>query len=118
MPGTVTLSGMSAGEPAGERLFGPLTVVGKAIIGETLAVQLASGTNTYTVPSESVAVLIIMPINGETATKFKTSLNSGDAGLPMNPGPQPFFYVFPETPPTLITLTAATNSGVVTIIFI
>ena len=118
MAGSLTITGVSAGEPLGERVFSPLTIVGKAVIAESLAVELETGANTFKVPLESVAVYIIMPVNGEAPTKFKTSLNSGDTGLPLNPGPQPFLYVFPETIPTTITLTAASKTGVVSIAFI
>lgn len=118
MAGTITLTGMSAGEPGGERIFGPITVVGKAIVPETLAVELASGDNTFKVPLNSTAVFIVMPINGTAATKFRTNQNTGDGGLPLNPGPQPFFYVFPETIPTSLILHAESVTGVVTIAFI
>lgn len=118
MSGVITITGVSAGEPLGERIFSPVSVVGKAVIAETLAIELETGINTFKVPRESVAVYILMPTNGEAATKFKTSLNSSDTGLPLNPGPQPFFYVFPEVAPTSITLTAASSTGVVSIAFI
>ena len=37
MAGTFTLTGLSASEPQGERVFGPATIVGEVVIGETLA---------------------------------------------------------------------------------
>ncbi len=118
MAGSIVITGMSAGEPAGERIFGPLSVIGKAIVAETLSVILSSGDNTYTVPEESSAVLIIGPVNGETELKFRTNQNTADGGLVMNSGANPFVYVFPSTIPTKIILHAAGTSGVVTIAFI
>lgn len=118
MAGSLTVTGLSAGEPAGERVLGPLSVIGKNVIGETLAIPLASGNNTINIPLESVAVLIIPPTNGEAPITVRTSLNSTDAGLPINPGPNPFMYVFPETIPTTLILHATTTTGVVTIAFI
>ena len=113
------ISGMSAGEPSGQRVFGPLSVTNTATVGETLAVALASGDNTFTVPTGSVACMVIPPTNNSTAIKFRCSLNSGDAGLPLNPGALPFMYVFPSSAPTTVILNSASSvSTLTTIVFI
>lgn len=119
MAGTFTISGMSAGEPAGQRVFGPITVTGSTVIGATLEVALNSGDNTITVPTSSVAVMVIPPANNATVIKYRTSLNSGDAGLPVYAGALPFVHVFPATPPTTVILNAAsTISTFTTVVFI
>ena len=120
MAGTFTWSGMSAGEPGGERVFGPLTVTGAMVIGETVSVALASGNNTIAVPSGAVAVTVIPPANNTTTLTFRTSLNSGDTGLPLDPAwPGVFMYPFPSIAPTSIIINAASPlSTFVTVIFI
>lgn len=119
MAGTFTITGMSAGEPAGERVVGPITITGAVVVGETLSVQLASGDNTISVPTGSVAVMIRPPTNGTTTIKFRTSLNSSDAGLPLNSATTPFVYRFPSTAPTSLILHAsAAMTGFVTVMFI
>ena len=45
------VEGLSASEPAGQRTLGPLSIPGTVIVGETLALALASGDNTITVPT-------------------------------------------------------------------
>ena len=117
MAGTLTVSGLSAGELAGERIFGPITMVGKAVIGETLVVPLTAGENTFAVPTEAIAVLIVPPFAVETTIKVKTNLNASDAGLPVGPSTtqlQPFVYSFPGTIPTSLILhpEAAISVGV------
>ena len=116
---TFTIMGMSAGEPQGQRVFGPLTISNTAVVGETLSVALSSGDNTYTVPTGSVAVMIIPPANNSTAIKFRTSQNSGDTGLSLNPGSIPFVYAFPSSAPSSVILNAGSSvSALTTIAFI
>lgn len=109
MAGTITITGLSAGEPAGQRVFGPITVTGSAIIGATLELALSSGDNAVTVPTGAVGVVVIPPTNGSTAIKYRTSLNATDAGVPLNTGAVPFVHVFPATAPTTVTLNAAST---------
>ena len=119
MAGSFTVTGISATEPAGERSFGPLSIQGSTVVGETLEVSLIMGDNTFNVPTGSVACLIVPPANGSTALKVRTSLNSGDQGLPINPGPVPLVYAFPATPPvSLIVNSSAPQSAALTIAFI
>jgi hypothetical protein len=119
MAGTLTVSGLSAGEPAGERILGPVTITGTAIIGETLDVPLSSGDNTFTIPPGSVACWIIPPPTGTVTLKVRTSANAADAGLPIASG-MPFGpYCFPASVPTsLIVNAAAAQSSPLTIVFI
>lgn len=117
--GTITVTGLSASEPAGEREFGPLTIVGTQVIGETLAVPLAQGDNTFSVPAASVAALIIAPANGAANLTLRTNLNSGDAGLPFNGVGAPFVYPFgSSTPSSFIINSSAAQSAPLTIAFI
>lgn len=119
MAGTLTISGMSSGENAGQRTFGPLTITGTTIIGETLAVSLASGDNTFTVPTGAVAALIIAPTSGAVVLKLRTNTNSGDAGLVLPSASLPVVYAFPATAPTsLIVNAASAQAAPLTIVFI
>ena len=119
MAGTFTWAGMSAGEPAGERSFGPITIQGAVVIGESWAGPLVMGDNTIPVPTGAVAVTILPPANNTATLKLRTSLNSGDAGLPLYQGLWPTVYPFPTTPPTSIIINSASAvSAFTTVIFI
>lgn len=119
MAGRLTVTGVSTGENAGQRVFGPLTISGATVIGETIAINLASGDNTFAVPAGAVAALIVPPANNAVTVKVRSSLNSGDAGLPINPGALPFVYAFPTVAPTSLIVNAASAiSGAFTIAFI
>lgn len=107
MAGTITISGMQAGLPAGENIFGPVTITGKIVIGETLELPLASGDNTIAVPTTAVAVVIRGPSTNTTPVKLRTSKNSSDAGLQLCTGTTPTVYRFPATPPTSLILHAS-----------
>lgn len=109
MAGTLVVTGTSAGENAGQRVFGPLSIVGGVAVGETLSVALVSGDNTLTVPVGAVACLIVPPTNNSVVLKVRTSLNSGDTGLPINTGALPTVYPFPATPPTTLIVNAASS---------
>lgn len=109
MAGTLTIAGLSAGENVGQRVLGPLSIVGSSAVGETLSVALTTGDNTLSVPSGAVACLIVPPTNNAVVLKVRTSLNSGDAGLPLNTGALPFVYPFPATPPTTLIVNAASS---------
>src|SRR5947209_8563208 len=119
MPGSLVVSGMSAGELAGQRIIGPISVVGKSVIGETVVVPMLPGDNSVAVPEGSVAVLIIGPRNGTVPLTVRTSLNAGDAGMPINEAANPFMYTFPPVAPTSLIFhsSAVATSGGVSITF-
>ncbi len=119
MAGTLTVAGMSAGENAGMRVFGPLTITGTTVIGDTFAGPLAMGDNTIAVPLGAVAVLIVPPVNNTTTLKVRTSLNAADAGLPVNSGAVPFLLPFPATAPTTVIVNSSgATSAFCTVAFI
>lgn len=119
MAGTLTISGLSAGEPAGQRVFGPLTITGTTVIDETLGIPLSSGDNTIAVPAGAVAAMIIAPTGTAATLKLRTNTNSGDAGLVINAAGFPTVYTFPATPPTSLIINASTSvSAATTIVFI
>lgn len=119
MAGSFTVTGLSASEPAGQRVFGPETIIGTQVIGETLAVPLSMGDNTFTVPAASVAAWIQAPTNGSSTLLLRTNLNSGDTGLPINGTGYPIIYPFPTTPPsTFIINASAAQAAPTTIAFI
>lgn len=113
MAGTVTISGLSASEPAGQRVLGPLSIQGTVVIGDTVSESLNSGDNTIVVPSGSVGVVVVPPSTGSAALKYRTSLNSGDAGLPISPS-APSIHTFPSPAPTSIILNASTGQAAFT----
>lgn len=119
MAGSLTVTGLSTGENAGERVIGPLSVVGSTVIGESLCVPLASGDNTFAVPAGAVAALIL-PGSGTVATlKVRTNTNSADGGLVLSSSAVPFVYPFPSTAPTSLIINAASAvSSSLTIAFI
>lgn len=93
MAGTLTVNGMSAGLLTGEKVIGPITTTGLNTVGEILPVVLASGDNTFSIPTGAAAVLIVFA-SGTTATvKVRTNLDAGDAGLAISPavGSLPWF---------------------------
>lgn len=116
--GTLTITGMSASEAAGERVFGPLSIQGTQVIGETLVAPLAAGDNTFAVPANAVACLIVPPENNTVTLKIRTSLNSSDGGLPISPV-NPVVYPFPALAPANLIITAGgVSSAPFTIAFI
>ncbi len=109
MPGRFTITGLSASEPQGERVFGPVTIQGTQVVGETLAVPLTTGDNSFGVPSGSVACWIQAPINGSATLTLRTNLNQvPDTGLPINGTGMPVIYPFPvQTPPSALIINAS-----------
>ncbi len=105
--GSFTLSGLSAGLPTGENALGPITFVGTNTIGSSYPTALASGDNTITVPSGSTAVAIIPPPGNAVAIKVRTSADSSDAGVSINPGAGFFVLCFPSSAPASVILNAA-----------
>jgi len=114
MAGTVTISGLSASEPAGQRTLGPLSVQGTIVIGDTVVLALQTGDNTINVPTGSVGVVIIPPVTGSATLKYRTSANSGDAGLPICAS-EPSVHVFSTSAtPTTVILNASTGQSALT----
>ncbi len=108
MAGTVTVGGLSASEPAGQRVLGPMSIQGTIVIGDTQSQALASGDNTINIPAGAVGVVIIPPSTGSVVLKYRTSLNAGDSGLPISPS-QPFVHVFPSPIPASVIINAGSS---------
>jgi hypothetical protein len=108
MAGIVTISGNSSSEPAGQRVLGPINIQGSIVVGDTVSQGLSSGDNTIAVPAGAVGVVIVPPSTGAVALKYRTSLNSGDGGLPIAPN-LPFVHVFPSPIPVSIILNAGSS---------
>jgi hypothetical protein len=117
--GTFTIVGLAASEPAGQRTFGPLTIQGTQVVGETLEVPLVSGDNTFAVPVGAVAVMVIPPTTGTVALKLRTNTNAADGGLVLPSVNMPMVYPFPPTAPTsLIVNSSAPQTAPLTVVFI
>jgi hypothetical protein len=94
MSGTITVTGMSAGLTSGYKVIGPITITGSNPVGEIIDATLASGDNTFTVPTGATAVLLALGSASAVTVKVRTNLNAGDAGLPVAPFGGVGFMVF------------------------
>lgn len=106
MAGALTITALDTTAPAGQRTLGPITTVGTVTIGETLAVPLVMGDNTFAVPVQAVGLVIVPPTISAISILFRTSLNVSDAGLPIS-ALAPFVFTFPTVIPTTVTLHAS-----------
>ncbi len=86
MPGTLTVSGMSAGLASGQKTIGPVTTAGASLVGLLIDTTLVSGDNTFTLPTEETISAVAIFLGTTTATvKLRTNLNSTDGGLQISP---------------------------------
>lgn len=110
MPGVFTLTGTTGSIPGGQANITPQTIAGNIAIGEVLALALASGDNTITVPAGAVGVTVIPPFGNTTPIKYRTSLGVSP-GEPINPGAGYLTHNFPATAPTTVILNAGSAVG-------
>jgi hypothetical protein len=108
MAGTVTITGVSAGLLGGEKILGPISVVGTSIVGSIIDQVLTTGDNTFTIPAGAIGCVFIPPAGTTATVKYRTSTNSADGGLPIS-GSQPFVHVFSGAPTTVILNTTGTT---------
>jgi hypothetical protein len=86
MAGTLTIGGMSAGLLGGENVIGPVSTTGLNSVGTRLSnLTLASGDNTFAVPTGSTSVAIFLGQSPSATVKLRTNLNLIEAGLPIAP---------------------------------
>lgn len=85
MAGTLTVTGLAAGLLSGEKVIGPLTLTGSALIGTILDEPLAVGDNTLAVPEGAAACLIVLPSANTSVLRLRTSTNPADTGVPFGP---------------------------------
>lgn len=117
MAGSFTLTGMAAGLLSGQKIIGPNTMTGGEIVGQISDATLATGDNTFSVPTGAVAVAVFLPAANTTEITVRTNLNASDGGLPVGPaGPWFVFPFFPGT--TSVILNAAAGGAVVELTFI
>ncbi len=98
--GTLTIMGSSSGLASGQKVIGPLTITGSNSVGSIIDANLASGDNTFAVPSfppaaQATAVLICLGNAPAVTVKVRTNLNTGDGGLEIAPYSGLGFAVFP-----------------------
>lgn len=120
MPGSLNITGHSETEPLGETNTGPLSIIGKVVIGETLVSNLVMGDNRFTVPGngEATACLIMPPVNVSAELKLRTNVNEADGGLLIGES-NPTLLSFAKTVPTvLIVHSSAPTSSPISIRFI
>jgi hypothetical protein len=109
MAGTFTITGMAAGLPTGEKIIGPISATGNTTIGTIVDVQLASGDNTFAIPSQAVSVLIVFPQSMTQTIKARTNLDTG--GCTIAPQSAAYFACLPL--PTGATSLILNASGAV-----
>lgn len=88
MPGTLTVSGQAAGLASGSNSIGPVTTTGLSVVASRIGVELVSGDNAFTVPTETSATIsaVLICTGTTTATiKVRTNLNESDGGLRIAP---------------------------------
>lgn len=81
----MTYAGASAGLPGGQNVLGPVTTTGNNTVGGRYPVSLVSGDNTFSVPPGATCVAVIVPQGTTYTVKFRTNLDSGDAGVSIAP---------------------------------
>lgn len=119
MPGTLTVSGMSAGLASGEKVIGPVTTTASNTVGTIIDTTLASGDNTFTVPSGSTCVAIFLGYSPSVTVKVRTNLNVIDGGMPIAPfGGTPWFKMDLVSGVTSIVLNASGSLAGVELTFI
>lgn len=85
MPGTLTVTGMSAGLTSGYKVLGPITITGSNQVGGISDATLTVGDNTFPVPVGATAVLIALGQSSAVTVTVRTNLNNADGGLPVGP---------------------------------
>jgi hypothetical protein len=117
MSGSLTIGGMVAGLQSGSKIIAGPTMAGNTIIGTITDRELITGDNSFEVPKEAAAVLIVFPFVIEAGEcKIRTNLDSADAGLPV---PSSGFVAFPLLKTvTSIILHSSGSTGVVELSFI
>jgi hypothetical protein len=98
VPGALTITGMAAGLPSGQKTIGPVTMIGSSTVGQVNDATLEPGDNTFTLPVgyTFTAVAIFLGTGGVSATvKIRTNLDAADAGLQIAPCGGPNFAAFP-----------------------
>lgn len=83
--GTMTYIGAAAGLPGGQNVLGPVTTTGNNTVGGRIPISLSSGDNTFSIPTGSTSVAVILPQGISATVTFRTNLNSGDTGTAIAP---------------------------------
>ena len=117
MAGTITIGGMAAGLTSGEKVIGPLSIPGTAVIGQVSDFTLASGDTTVPVPSGAVAFVFVPPVNFSGSIKYRsTYADIGSYISPANPSVISFDAV--NTPTNLYFHASTSSSSFAEITFI
>ena len=116
MAGTLTINGLAAGLVTGEKIIGPITDSGSAVVGQITDLTLSSGDNTVTVPTGATHVLIVVGSTNTVQLKLRTNLNSGDGGTPF--GPTGFVKWPLYTGTTSLIINAASGGATIELSFI
>lgn len=102
MSGTLTIGGAVNGLLSGEKVIGPITMTGTAVIGQIDDLTLQAGANTFAVPTGAYAVLIALASTNTQAVKVCTSLDEAPG---VTVGPTGFVVLPLPAGATSMTLT-------------
>jgi hypothetical protein len=117
--GTLTVTGMSAGLLTGQKVMGPMTMVGNTAIGGIIDAALVEGNNDFLVPAGAVGLLINLGMACAATVLLRSNLNSGDAGFPIGPYPNVGWTALPlVTGTTEIILNASVAVSAIELSFI
>lgn len=107
MAGALTITGTQTGSPeGGTRNIGPFTIT-PGTSGVVTEVNLVSGANTITVPTNAAGCIIQPPSANTIALTLKGV--TGDTGIALSlTGPT--LMTFPATPPASFVITAASGT--------
>lgn len=116
MAGQWNVSCLIAGLPGGTEVTQTTTLVGAAVVGEILNQTLASGDNTFPVPTGAISVQIIPPNTNTAALKVRTNADSSDGGLPISAtdqfGPWSFRSLSPAVTSIIVNASGGSVPGV------
>lgn len=119
MQSQINIQGLIQPILSGGKKIGPLVIANpNADIGSITTIEIATGSVTIAVPLGAIAALIVPSTTNAATISFKTSLNSGDTGLPISPD-LPTLLTFPTTIPTTMLFTmGAGGTGIIEVNFI
>lgn len=116
MAGTLTLSGLAAGLLSGQKVIGPYTVTGTATVGTVLDATLASGDNTFAIPSGATAVAVF--VSSANTAVLKVGFAASPTAQTAKTG-LIFEWTFDSAAvPATLYINAASSGGAVEVTFI
>jgi hypothetical protein len=104
---TITVSGKIIGLNSGEDQIGPLTISSAAANGQTQLIQLASGTNTITVPTQPATSGCIITLDPSNTIVVTLKGVAGDTGIAIGKTTKTVLNWDSTAPPASFVLSSA-----------